>query len=120
MRNPRRRLEHLESFMQISQPRWSPEVEAVRARVVARLRRYLGERLGIPNDPAIQASHALLRGDTPAQQQADLETLRRWGETHPERLTPDDGGGARLMQRLDEMTQRMEANRRPPKGSRDD
>jgi hypothetical protein len=111
MRNPRRRLEKLESLMQSSQSRWSPEVEAVRARVVARLRLSIGERLGLLNHPAIQSAHALLRGDSPAQKQADLETLRRRGQAHPERLPPDDGRGARLMQRLDEMAARMEANR---------
>jgi hypothetical protein len=111
MRDTRRRIEKLESLRQISQPRWSPEVEAVRARVVARIRLYIGERLGIPNHPAIQSAHDLLLDDTPERKQADLETLRRWGQAHPEMLTPDDGGVARLMQRLDEMAQRMEANR---------
>jgi hypothetical protein len=111
MRDHRRRLATLESFIPRSQPRWGPEVEAVRARVVARIKLYIGERLGMPNHPAIQSAHARLMGDTPERAQAALETLHRWGQAHPERLTPDDGWGPRIMRRLDEMAQRMEANR---------
>jgi hypothetical protein len=71
---------------------------------------HIGERLKIPNHPAVVSARELLMGDTPERQQADLDTLQRWGREHPELLAPDDGWRERISAKLDEMSQRIEAS----------
>ena len=103
------RLKRLEAQLQPKPLAWSADVEACRARAAARIRLHIGERLNIPWHPAVVSARELLQGDTPAQKQADLETLQRWGREHPELLAPDDGWRERFIAKLDEMAQRLEA-----------
>ncbi len=107
MRDPRLPLERLEAQIQASQPAFSSDVEAARARAAARVRLNIGEVLDAAWHPAVKSAHALLIGDTPAQAAADLEVLQRWGTKHPEVLAPDDGTLTRIMQRLEEMARRL-------------
>jgi hypothetical protein len=109
-----RRVCKLEAQLQPTPLAWSADVEACRARAAARIRLHIGERLNVPWHPAVVSARELLVGDTPEQQQADLETLQRWGREHPERLTPDDGWAARFTAKLDEMAQRMQAGKGGP------
>jgi hypothetical protein len=109
MSNLDARLKRLEAQLQPKPLAWSADVEACRTRAAARIRLHIGERLDIPWHPAVMSARELLIGDTPAQQQADLDTLQRWGREHPELLVPDDGSRERFSAKLDEMAQRIEA-----------
>jgi hypothetical protein len=108
------RLARLEAQLQPTPRAWSADVEACRARAVARVRLHIGERLNIPNHPAVVSARELLTGYTSEQAATDLEILQRWGREHPERLAPDDGWHERFTAKLDEMAQRLEANHAPP------
>jgi len=105
-----RRLCRLEAEMQARQPAWSADIEAVRARVVARIKVHIGAALQAEWHPAVKAAHEILSRDTPAQVAADRDTLQRWGRAHPDLLTPDAGGRARFIRKLEEMAQRMETS----------
>jgi hypothetical protein len=106
-----RRLCKLETQLQASQLSWISDVEAASARVAARVRLKIGELLEAAWHPAVKSARDILHGDTPAQAAADLETLQRWGRQHPEVLAPDDGWGARITARVEEMVQRMQAGK---------
>jgi hypothetical protein len=84
-------------------------VEAARKRAVARVYLHLGQRLDMPNHPTVQSARETLAGDTPEQHAADLEVLQRWKAAHPDAFPPDEGAGARIMAKLEEMARRREA-----------
>jgi hypothetical protein len=86
------------------------DVEAARTRVAARVRLHIAERLGIPNHPAAQSARALLEGYTAAQAAADLDLLKRWAASHPDAFEPDEEGCARIMRKVEEMAQRLQAH----------
>jgi hypothetical protein len=105
-----RRVDKLEAQRQLTPLAWSADVDACRARAGARVRLYVGERLQIPEHPSVVSARALLMGDTPERQQADLDTLQRWGREHPELLASDDGCRERISAKLEEMSRRLEAS----------
>lgn len=107
MRSFDRRVCKLEAEIQARQPAWSADIEAVRARVVARIKVYIGETLAMGWHPAAKAAHEILCGDTPG----GYPGAARCRPGHPAALTPDDGTWARIMAKLDEMAQRQEAQR---------
>ena len=57
MRSFDRRVCKLEAEIQARQPAWSADIEAVRARVVARIKVYIGETLAMGWHPAAKAAH---------------------------------------------------------------
>jgi hypothetical protein len=109
LRDVHQRLKRLETQMQASRPSWSSDIEAARTRAAARARLKIGEALHVAWHPAVESARDLLIGDTPAQASADLEILQRWGRQYPAALYPADGTRARIMARMEEMAQRMQA-----------
>jgi hypothetical protein len=100
--NLKRRVGKLEAQLQASQPSFDLDVESARTRVAARLRLKIGEVLDAAWHPAVVSARMLLMGDTPDQAAADMATLQRWGNMHPEALTPDDGTLTRIIQKLEQ------------------
>jgi hypothetical protein len=111
MRTFERRVCKLEAEIQARQPAWSADIEAVRARVVARIKVHIGEALAAGWHPTVKSAREILGGDTPAQAAADRDILERWGRAHPELLHPDEDGRTRIMQKLEEMAQRRHAHK---------
>jgi hypothetical protein len=108
MRDPRRRLERLEARMQGV---WPAEVQAAKARALARVRLKIAVALDAVGDPAFKADAELLAGDTPEQAAADVTVLRCWTRQHPETLYPADGVRGRITAKLEEMTQRLQVGK---------
>jgi hypothetical protein len=102
MRSIEGRLHKLETQHQARQPCWSMDVESARTRAAARVRLQIGEMCDAAWYPAVVSARMLLMGDTPDQAAADMDTLQRWGNMHPEALTPDDGTLTRIIQRLEQ------------------
>jgi hypothetical protein len=100
--NLKRRVDKLEALLQASQPSFDLDVESARTRVAARLRLKIDEVLDAAWHPAVVSARMLLMGDTPDQAAADMDTLQRWGNMHPEALTPDDGTLTRIIQKLEQ------------------
>jgi hypothetical protein len=109
MRNAQRRLEQLEARMRGV---WPAEVEAAKARALARVRVKISVALGAADHPAFQADAALLTDDTPEQAAADTELLQRWARQHPSTMYPDaDGARPRITAKLEEMARRMQSGK---------
>jgi hypothetical protein len=108
MRDPRRRLERLEARIRGV---WLAELEAAKARALARVRLRISAALGVEGDPAFKADAVLLADDTPEQAAADTELLQRWASQHPATLYPVDGVRARFTAKLEEMAQRLQAGK---------
>jgi hypothetical protein len=109
MRNAHRRVEQLESQIQ---GRWPADVEAAKARALARVRLKISVALDAVGHPACKADVALLADDTPEQAAADREILQRWARQYPATLYPDDDGARdRIAAKLEEMARRMQAGR---------
>jgi hypothetical protein len=107
-----RRIARLESAERPGQ--WPAEVEAAKQRAYARLWLKLGQALDTPDHPRVIWARTMLVDDPPEQAALDLDTLRRWGDAHPNTSYPEtDGSRARLERKLEEIAQRMEANRAP-------
>jgi predicted nucleic acid-binding protein len=85
-------------------------MDAASKRVAARVRLRIGEAIDAPWHPSVVSTRELLIGDTPEQHAADLEVLQRWKAAHPDAFPPDEGAGARIMQKLEEMARRQEAH----------
>jgi hypothetical protein len=101
VRDPRRRLERLEAR---TQGVWPAEVQAAKARALARLRLKISVALDRVGDLTFKADAALLAADT--------EILQRWARQHPATLYPDDGVRERIAAKLEEIARRMEAHDR--------
>jgi hypothetical protein len=86
-------------------------MEAAKRRALARVRLKISLALGVVDDPAFTADHALLTDDTSEQAAADREVLQRWAHQHPVTLYPVDGARDRIAARLEEMAQRMQARK---------
>jgi hypothetical protein len=108
MRNAQRRLEQLEARIRGV---WPAEVEAAKARALARVRLKISVALDAAGHPACKADVALLADDTPEQAVADTKILQRWARQHPATLYPDDGARAHITAKLEEMAQRMQARK---------
>jgi hypothetical protein len=102
----KRRLAHLEAQMRGV---WPADVEAAKARVLARVRLKIRVALGAVGHPACKADAALLADDTPEQAAADTELLQRWAHEYPATLYPDGGARERIAATLEEMTRRMQS-----------
>jgi hypothetical protein len=119
-RNLDTRLQRLEAATRARPGEWPAEVEAAKRRALARLWLRLGDALDTPTHPAVVSARTFLQDDTPEQGPVDLDTLQRWEEAHPDTLYPAaEGSRAGLERKLEEMRQRMEANRGalPQKGT---
>ena len=114
MRRLEGRLHKLETQRQAIEPAWSADIEAVRTRVVARIKVHIGETLEAEWHPAVKAAREILVGDTPAQTAADRDIFVRWRRAHQALLDPDEDGRARFMRKLEEMAQRMQAGKGDP------
>jgi hypothetical protein len=108
MRNAQHRLAQLETQFQ---GRWPVEVESAKARALARVRLKIATALDAVGDARFKADVALLADDTPEQAAADLETLRRWAQRHPQTLYSDSTARDRITAKLEEMAQRMLARK---------
>jgi hypothetical protein len=106
VRDPRRRLERLEAR---TRGVWPAEVEAAKARALARVRLKISVALDRVDDPAFKAYHAFLADDTPEQAAADTELLQRWARRHPATLYPDDGVRERIEAKLEELARRLQS-----------
>jgi chromosomal replication initiation ATPase DnaA len=104
MRDLRKRLDRLEVSIQ---GRWPAQVEAAKARVLARVRHKLCLALHAGDDPAFHAAASRLADDTPEQAAADEEMLRHWARQHQATLYPAEGARARLTAALDTMARRL-------------
>jgi hypothetical protein len=110
----RRRLQRLESAPCARPGQWPAEVEAAKQRAFARRWRRLGAALDTPTHPRVVWARTMLVDDPPEQAALDRDTLRRWGDAHPNTSYPEtDGSRARLERKLDEIAARLEAANEP-------
>jgi hypothetical protein len=110
MHNPERRLARLEARIRGV---WPAEVEAAKARVLARARLKISVPLDAVGHLACKADVALLADDIPEQAAADTAILQRWARQHPSTLYADDGVRERIAAKLEAMAHRLEAHHEP-------
>jgi hypothetical protein len=87
-----------------------PAIHAAERRMQARVRLFIGRRLGAPDThPSMAEALMVLAEDAPEQAAYDEALVRRWRQAHGIVV---DAAGARewVMQRLDEMAERLQAS----------
>ena len=86
-----------------------PAIHAAERRMWARVRRFIGRRLEVPDThPGMAEALTVLAEETPEQATHDAALVRRWRQAQG--LAVDAAGArARVMARLEEMARRQQA-----------